>query len=504
MKKLVLTAFAATTFAAFAKIDMATPFTDGVILQRERAVPVWGKAEPGRKVTVSFAGKKVSTVAGKDGAWSVKLPSMAASKVDRVMRVTEAEDGIFFDTVTDTVEVKDVLVGEVWMCAGQSNADCPIWCTNPRYRDSWGAMMLLTTVKPHVRFVKNPHVASVKPRYDYKVEWVKATPDMYKPIADGGWSPSAMGYYFALEIANQLDIPVGVIVSTWSGTNIDAWTPRSGYKSVPALRDVAALPRLEKDAFKKARADGIYKDKAALYTSFVQQPTILWNGMVAAFAPMACRGLLWYQGCHNRRESERYCDKMHALYNGWSKEFKNPDFKLYFAQLAPWKENFCGIVEAQNKFVAEQKNAELAVLSDVGNFDDIHPSDKRTVAKRLSLHALKNDYGFASIRASSPLFKSVKFEGGKAVMTFDNADGWYVYSPDWSIEPAFDVAGKDGVWHAAKLENVDKEGRVKGKTLTVASDKVPDPVKVRYLYRDRTAGTVYNEAALPLGPFRSK
>lgn len=502
-KNLIVVAFALSSFIAFAKIDLGTPFTDGVVLQRDRAVPIWGSAEPGKKIKVEFAGNLVTTSVSEDGKWKVELPAMSASKENRTMRVTEVQDGLIFDDVLDTLEVKDVLVGEVWMCAGQSNTDCPIWGTDPRYRDGDGAMMILSTYKPFVRLVKNQHIASTKPRTGYKAKWMSMTPEMYDLFKKRVRLPSAMGYYFALELANALDIPVAVIDSSWGGTNIDAWTPPSGYENIPELADVANLPRLEKDEFEVSRKKGVYKGKS-VYNVYVQQPSMLWNGLVAAYAPMACRGLIWYQGCHNSLEPERYCSKMHALYNGWSKEFNNSNFKFYFAQLAPWKENFVGIVKAQNKFVSEQKNAQISVLSDAGNFDDIHPNNKHVIAKRISLHALKYDYGFSSIKSLSPVFKEVEFKDGKAIMSFDNVESWYIYADNWSLEPAFEVAGANGGWHAAKLENVDNRGRVKGVTLTVSSPKVSNPTKVRYLYKNRTAGTLYNEASLPLGPFISK
>lgn len=501
MKKLLVFPFALATVFAYAKIDMGTPFTDGAILQRQRQVPVWGTAEPLSKVTVEFADARVSTKADDKGKWEVFLPSMEASKDSRVMRVKEIKEGFIFDTVTDVLEVNDVLVGEVWMCSGQSNTECPIWGNGTRYRDGWGAMMLLSTKKNFVRFVKNARQPSVTARYDYKAHWVAATPEMYELYKKGTALPSAMGYYFALEIANALDIPVGIVDSSWGGTNIDAWTPPSGYEGIRQLDDVASLPLLDSKAFDAAKKKGGAYEGKRIYGGWNQQPAALWNGMVAAYAPMACRGFIWYQGCHNAGESHRYAVKMHALYNGWAKEFRNSDMKLYFVQLAPWRSNWMGLVAAQNKFAAEEENAALAVTADVGNFDDIHPNDKRTVAKRLSLHALKNDYGVSTIKAESPVFKSMKIQGAKVILSFDNVESWYVYADDYSIVPAFEVAGKDGVWHDAKLQNVEKYGIVKGKDLIISSEKVPNPVKVRYMGKNRTAGTLFNEGNLPLGPF---
>ncbi len=517
MKNLTITLFmaGAMTLPAFAKIDLGTPFADGMVLQRGREVPVWGKATAGSKVTVEFAGNEVSATACAKGCWKVMLPSMEASKESRVLKVTEREPGYLFDSELDAVEVKDVLVGEVWMCSGQSNTDCPIWGASPRYRDGWGAMTLTSTVKPFVRLVKTKHVASVTPKKDYKAEWMKMTPEMYdRFIKRGGGIPSAMGYYFALELANALDIPIGLVDSSWGGTNIDAWTPRSGYEGMDSLKDVAALPLLDEKAFEKEKKDGVYKDVRVCAGKWIQQPSALWNGLVAAYAPMACRGFIWYQGCHNAGEYQRYCDKMHALYNGWSKEFKNPDLKLYFVQLAPWGyEGIANIQIAQAKFAAEEKNAAMAVINDVGNLTDIHPNDKRTVAKRLALHALKRDYGFESVRDNSPTLKSWKIEGDKFVLSFNDADGWYIYNPQQGSDAVgFEIAGADGVFKPAKLVNAEKtphyrtkklefRGVVKGKDLIVAADGIKEPKRLRYLFSRPWFGGLYNRFCLPLGAF---
>lgn len=504
-RELSLTAAVLCALPLFAKVELATPFADGMVLQRERDVPVWGKAEPGKKVSVSFAGATAVTVAASDGAWSVKLPPMAASKESRVLRVAELEPGLLWDSETDAVELQDVLVGEVWMCAGQSNTDCPVWGGSPRYRDGWGAMTLTSTDKPFVRLVKTPLVASAEPRYGYKATWMKMTPAMYDACRKGARMPSAMGYYYALELANALDVPVGLVDSSWGGTNIDAWTPRSGYAGLTGLdaeRDWKNVTEKEwKPEMRKGPVGG-----------WIQQPSALWNGMVAAYAPMACRGFIWYQGCHNAGEYQRYANKMHALYNGWAKEFANPDLKLYFVQLAPW--GYGGIANiqmAQAQFEKEEPNAAMAVINDVGNLHDIHPNDKRTVAKRLALHALRRDYGWGSVRDNSPTVKSWTVKDGAFVLSFDDADGWYVYSPDRSVAVGFEVCGADGAWKPAKVRNLvmhkDRngkeysDGQVNGKDLVVASDEVKDPVKLRYLHSAPWFGSLYNDACLPLGAF---
>jgi len=514
-KTLTMVSAAALTLPLFAKIELATPFNDGMVLQRGCDVPVWGKAEPGSKVTVSFAGEKVSTVACEGGCWKVMLPAMEASKESRTLTVVEAAAGWMWDSETDRVELADVLVGEVWMCSGQSNTDCPVWGRSPRYRDAWGAQTLSMTVKPFVRLVKTPKQPSTMPKYDYRADWVKMTPAMLCAYKKGARMPSAMGYYYALELANALDIPVGLIDSSIGGTNIDAWTPPSGWEKRPELQDVASLPRLDEKAFEAARKEGVYKGKG-IYGKWLQQPSVLWNGMVAAYAPMACRGFIWYQGCHNASEYARYSSKMHALYDGWAKEFKNPNMKLYFVQLAPWGyQGIADIQMAQAKFAAEEPNAAMAVINDVGNLKDIHPNDKRTVARRLALHALKRDYGFTRICDDSPTLRSWKIEKGAFVLTFNDAENFYVYNPDRSMDNGFEVAGADGVWKKAKIANLDVTkhyrtqqlqtlGTIKENRLVIASDEVKEPTQLRYLHSEPWFGSVYSDSCLPIGAFEIK
>ena len=208
--------------SASAKIELGTPFADGMVLQRGMKVPVWGKAGPGHKITVSFAGQEKSVESDMfSGYWKVELDPMDASAESRALTVVEKRPGLFFDSTVDTVEIKDVLVGEVWFCSGQSNTECPIWGSNPHYRDGQGATVIQMTVKPNVRVVKMERCASATPRTGYRATWRKMTPQTL--YWDGkGMPPSAMGYYYALELANALDIPIGLLDSSWGGTNIDA------------------------------------------------------------------------------------------------------------------------------------------------------------------------------------------------------------------------------------------------------------------------------------------
>ena len=502
MKKVVFgLGIASLVLSASAKIEMGTPFSDGAVLQRGMKVPVWGKSTPGSKVTVAFAGNSVSTDACSGGCWKVYLPPMEASKESRTLTVTESEAGWLWDSTLDMAEVKDVLVGEVWFASGQSNMECPIWGGSTRYRDGKGGLMTSMTRLPYVRYVKNSRVWSAEPARAQNKGWMRYEPESFRQCG-----MSAVAFYYARELYLALDVPVGIVDSSWGGTNIDAWTPRCGYEGCDTSIQATADYKVKKDWDAKT-------DRKGPIGGACQQPTVLWNGMVSSWAPMALRGFIWYQGCHNSGESHLYCAKLHALYSGWAKAFANPDLKLYLVQLAPYNQNWMGICAAQNKFVSEERNAALSVTADVGNFDDIHPNDKETVAQRLVVHALKRDYGFDIAEDDSPVFKTANFAGGKVEMDFDNVKSWYVYAPNRSREAAFEVAGADGVWKAAKIVNFrkgkDKAGKavdtdyIDAAKIVVAADGVADPVKVRYMGKARTAGTLYNQVSLPLGPFEA-
>ena len=493
MKKLMVASVLAAACSVCAEVKLAAPFSDGMVLQREKPLRIWGTASAGEKVHVVFADAHANAEADADGRWMVELPPMPASKVGRVLAV-------------NNLRVADVLVGEVWMCAGQSNTSLPIWGGSLRFRDGWGMMTILSTVKPYVRLVKTPCVMATEPKRDVTVKWTKMVPDVLCELSRKGMSlPSAMGYYFALELANALDVPVGIVDSSWGGTNIDSWTPRSGYEGLAGLdeeRNWKSIPQKDwKNEMRKGPINGA-----------VQQPSVLWNGMVAAYVPMSVRGFIWYQGCHNAWEYQRYANKMHALYNGWAKEFKNPDLSLYFVQLAPWgNDNIANIQEAQAQFAAEEKNAAMAIINDVGNLKDIHPNDKRTVAKRLALHALKRNYGWKQVRNESPTLKSWKIDGDRFVLSFNDAEGWYIYNPDRSMNTGFEICGADGAWKPAKVMNVletkggdgkpRRLGNLKGADVIVSAEGVAEPKKLRYLHSSPWFGSLYSDACLPLGAF---
>ncbi len=517
MKKLmiVLTAFAA--FAAQAGLKLGTPFADGMVLQRGMNVPVWGWADAGEEVTVEFAGQTRTAKADATGKWRVDLAPLETSKEGRTLKVSAWNDenarwtnlwGLFAAIPDDDiVEVKDVLVGEVWYCCGQSNTEFPLVGENPRFRDRQGAMVAQVTHRPFIRFAYCSNykaAAAPKAKADYPVQWKAFTPENLakKP------SFSAMGVYYALELYAALEIPVGIIGSYWGGTRAEPWTPREGFAATKGCEKEAAYQPVATQAELKPErmAAFNYSRKA-----FRDQPMALWNEMVAPWTPFAMRGFIWYQGCSNSKDYANYATIMHALYNGWSKCFENPDLKLYFVQLTPWGSTLIpNIQEAQAQFAAEEKNAAMAVINDLGNLHDIHPNEKELVAKRLALHALKRDYGFTEIEDDSPTLKSWKVEGDKFVLEFDHAKGLYVYNAARSLANGFEIAGADGKFVPAKIQNAVASkrdgkpvylGTLDGPRIVVSAPGVKEPKKLRYLYSAPWFGAIYNDVNLPLGAF---
>ena len=494
MKRLFLLLCAGWAAGVMAAPQFGTPFTDGVVLQRHAKVPVWGNAAPGEEVTVTLGGQSETAEADSAGNWRVDFAPMEANREGLELHA-KAESG--------EAKVYDVLVGEVWLASGQSNMQCFIWNSNPRYRDRKGAMMVQTVNSPDVRFAVQPMAVRTAPDRTLKAEWRRFVPESFRsPGNPKGAEVSAIAFYYALELHRRLGVPVGIVVSAIGGTNIDAWTPQEATAAYPSLKATTEYEVREEKDFVATR------DATRVISSACQQPGVLFNGMVAPFAPMAAKGAIWYQGCHNWEEPETYCDKMHALYDGWSTAFENPNLGFRFCQIAPYDRNWAALQEAQAKFAAEEKNAAMAVLSDVGDPKDIHPNDKEIVAKRLALLALRHDYGLKDLVADSPTLRKWTVADGRFVLDFDNVKGWYIHRPErLNAVCGFEVAGADGIFHDAEVEGLGnwKNGHpsetITNAQLVVASREVPDPKHLRYLWKKPWRGFLFSEVDLPLGPF---
>lgn len=492
-KRFLFCALAAVCAAAprfsHAAAKLADPFADGAVLQHGMRVPVWGTADPGERVRVSFAGQGIDTVANADGKWRVDLAPMDVCREGRVLSAEGSSGG-------EPSEARDVLVGEVWFCSGQSNAELPLVGGSPRFRDGKGAMRAQMTHKPLIRLCyQAAYWCNAEPRTNClkKVKWLPCTKDNL--LASPSFS--AMGVYFALELFSALDVPVGIVGVWWGGTPIEAWTPASGLAS---MEETAALVDAEVRGTSDFPKEGGFGD----YARAQDQPRVLWNSMVAPWTPYAMRGFIWYQGCSNVADGPSYAPKMHALYNGWAGEFENPDLRLRFVQLAPWGDGRVTALQmAQARFAAEEPNAEMAVVNDIGNLSDIHPNDKETVGQRLALLALKYDYGF-DIKADSPMPREWRVEGDAFVVEFGNAESLYLYNPDKALAAGLEICGADGEWKPGTIRNLKGDkGNIDGPRLVVAADGVDAPVKLRYLHCRPWFGCIYNEVNLPLGAFEA-
>lgn len=487
-----LCAFFCLLTAAGVRADLVvgSPFNDHMVLQRDRKVPVWGWATPNEKVTVAFAGQKISVVAGKDGAWRVDLKPLSASVESRTLTVSGASRSV--------QAFKDVLVGEVWWCSGQSNMALTLWgaprLANGANREINGMLEAAMANEPLVRGATVPNSWDAEPqKTGERLKWV---------AFKGGdlRSFSAISYYYALALYRALQVPVGVVCSAWGGTVIQPWISSEGFDSVPVVAKVGRvkiLPRLEKMGSVDAAALPEAKKK-----SLHQQPTVLYNAMVAPYAPYAIRGVIWYQGESNITGPEPYVDYMKALYATYEKSFEHQDVPLEFVQIAPFHYDWLDkkydaqtmgrFWESQARFAAEEKNAHMAIICDVGEKDNIHPVEKRTVALRLAALALHHTYGQANIPCESPVLRSHRLEKGVFTLEFDHVSAWYYRSKQ---PMRFEVAGADGKFVQAKVE-------VRGATICVSAPSVAAPCHLRYLWNWDWPGYLTNESGLPLGGFR--
>ena len=464
-----------------AALELGEPFSDGAVLQRGKNVPIWGFAEPCESVRVSFDGQTRDTMSDANGYWRVDLLPMEASSEGRVLDVSSD---------SARVSVVDVLVGEVWLCSGQSNMEVPLCNTHLHFSDMKGALRGMMTNKSLVRYL-GPHPRTTSPvalrRAAVHSKWKKCVPEN---LQEGCFS--AVGLYFALEIHSALGVPVGIVGTYWGGTPIIAWTPECGYEAVSCVKDYA------RRAF-------------ASETARYNKPASIFNAMVAPYAPMSLRGVLWYQGESDAGKGESYRHWLEAFYKGWSKWFEDERLRLRIVQLAPaGNVRACiPIMVGQASFARETPNVELAVVCDRGAVGDFHPVDKETVGMRLAALALRHDYGFATVKADAPELSSWALEGSSVVLSFKNVERWMLYNEDWSNDNYFEISGTDGIWHDATIMNMSVKvrapykstGLLDGREIAISSPLVACPRKVRYMYKPPCRANLFNEVGIPLGPF---
>jgi sialic acid-specific 9-O-acetylesterase len=489
-------------FQAGANVKMPSIFSNNMVLQRDSKANVWGWADNGEEVTVTFKGQSQKTTAA-NGKWQVTLNPMEADLkgADLVIKGK------------NQIRLKNVVVGDIWICSGQSNMEWRLNNTNNARQEIQKANL------PAIRiFNGNLYRASMKPQDNIPGRsW-----QVCSPGSIGNFS--AVAYFFGRDLNKALNIPVGLISVNWGGTRIEPWTSTSGFATQPKLRGIyntllANVPGTKQSdaAYKKAIADmekWVAEAKVATANKEAlpdlprfpnglrfdnhQQPTVLFNTMINPLLKFAFKGAIWYQGCSNMGDGALYNEKMKALVASWRKEFNKPDMPFYFVQLAPF--NYGNpyrlpiLWEAQQKFADEDKNAAMAVTNDIGNFRDIHPRNKQDVGARLALLALKYTYGKKDLVADSPFFDSLKIENGKAVVTFRNAKE--LKTKDGKPAKYFEIAGADNKFHPATVT-------LNGNKATLSSDKVAKPYLVRYAWNHNITTNLVNENNLPAGAFRA-
>ena len=433
-----------------------------MVLQADAPLPIWGWANPSEKVTVSIAGQDKTATAGPDGKWKVELDKLRASDKPQKMTVKG----------TNEIVLENVLVGEVWVGSGQSNIEMAVGASKD------GAAEAAAANYPAMRLFVAQHIASRVPAADVPGRWV-VTP------ATVGDFPAVL-YYFGRRLHTNLKVPVGLIASTWAGTSIEPWTPLTALEAQPEFK---ALANKAKAAVGEAAAPNC------------QEPTVIYNGKVHPIRPFAIRGVIWYQGEGNVGQNENdglYALRMKALISGWRKAWGQGEFPFLFVQLAPWSGYKDGelpkIWQAQVESL-KIPNTGMAVITDVtGNVNNIHPMDKQSVGTRLALWALAKTYGHKDIVYSGPLYKAMKVDGDKAVLSFEHADG--LKSRNGRKLTEFQVAGADKKFVPAKAV-------IQGDKVVVTAPGVAMPAAVRFGWHKTTNPNLCNGAGLPASPFRT-
>jgi len=451
-----------------AKVVLPAIFSDNMVLQQNAQVNLWGKATPGERVSVktSWTDKAVTTKAAADGKWTVKLKTPAAAKGQSVTVSGE-----------NSITINNVLIGEVWLCTGQSNMEYPV-SKHPDKKWMTGMITEAEEMKdadyPELRLFRVEHqLAPEGEMDDCQGRWLVCTP---KNLYDF----SAVGFVFGRRLHKELNVPVGMIQSTWGGTHAESWTKMGVMKNNPLYTDV-----LEDFALKNVKQE----------KGYCKVPSTLWNGMIHPILGYTVKGNIWYQGESNAIRHEKYQQVFTNMINSWRKEWKQPDMPFYFMQIAPHKGQPAGIREAQLKtWQSGLKNVGMAVVTDAADSTDIHPRNKRVAGERMALWALAKQYG-KDVAYSGPLFKTMKVSGNKAVLSFEYAEDGLMTPEDAPVK-GFLVAGADRRFYPAVAV-------IKGSRLEVSAPQVAEPVAVRYGFCNFFRVNLYNKSGLPAVPFRT-
>jgi len=537
-------------------LELASPFGDHMVLQRGMAVPVWGTAEAGEKITVAFADQSVSTTAKDDGTWRVSLEQLTANATPRELTVTGSQSD-------QPLVLQDVLVGEVWLCGGQSNMQ---WTVS---RSANPEIEAANADHPLIRLGQVKRSRAAEPQDTVNMSWAVCSPETASNF-------SAVGYYFGRELHQQFQqkadgkqnggvIPIGLISSNWGGTKAEVWTPLDRFKGVPEIEKLLTDYESYKAAYpdkveqhkqqlaeweKKPEEDRGRKPRGPRPIDHQGFPATLYNAMIHPVAPYAIRGTIWYQGESNAGRAEQYKTLLPVMIDAWRDAFERPKMPFGIVQLANFRQpldepgkddNWAALRWAQYLTAKNDPNAGLAVAIDIGEAKDIHPKNKQDVGKRLAAWALGDVYErvypaemkvektaegkiqvtaehgirfviepdaaaeqgqtlpeiMRSLAVSGPVYRSMEVCCGNVVrLKFDHAWGGLVVTPG-EAAGRFQLQDVTGKWYWA-------DASVEDDTVVLRAEGSGLPVAVRYAWEMNPPATIYNRLGLPMVPFTTE
>ncbi len=461
---------------AQAKVELPSVIGSNMVLQRNTNVNLWGTAKANKKVTItaSWSKEKFTVTADKNGKWATTIPTIDAG-------------GPYTMTFNDgeKTTLTGILLGEVWICSGQSNMEMPIG--GYMYQPVNGAMEQIMEAYEYddIRMFTVPRCISETPQEDCDTTWCTSSPLTVRTF-------SAAAYYFGKTLQKILKVPVGLITANWGGTVIEAWMSR---ECLDGVQD-------RNTSFDKNR-------------SGANANNVLYNGMICPINNFTAKGFIWYQGCSNRYNWFDYAKLQKAMIKEWRKDWGNDEMPFYFTQIAPYcyeGHKLRGtpvFVDEQWKVADEVENCDIVCTTDIGDYSLIHPAAKDKVGERLAFHALTNDYAIKGLPSKYPRFKSFEKKDNKLVLSFSNlsrANNFDVADPTQQDcfngrerAKGFEVAGVDKKFYPAQANHMWWKN-----TIEVWSDSVPDPVAVRYAYQNYSSeANIKTLLGLPLPSFRS-
>lgn len=503
-----LVTLVALTLHSHGELKLPAIIGDNMVLQQKQANPIWGWDAPGAEVTVKFAGQTKTTKADGKGKWTVKLDPVPANAEPQSMSIKG----------TTTRELKNILVGEVWICSGQSNMQ---WNVG----SCWVADLEIATAKfPLIRLLTVPNIGTQEPQDNFRGEWKECSPQTV-----GGFS--AVGFFFGRVLHRTLDVPVGLINNAWGGSAAEAWVRRDVLEKDPRFKLLmentrrneavlqspaakakyqAGLAAWQKRADEAKKAGKLFTERAPTppeqWLNGNARPGNIYNGALRPTIGYGIKGAIWYQGESNAGRAFEYGSLFPLMIQHWREEWKQGDFPFYWVQLADFMaekpdavqaatSQWAELRESQTKTQSAVKNGGQAVIIDLGESNDIHPKNKRDVAERLARWALVRDYGL-KLPYRSPEFKSVEITGNKAVVTLDTF-GSTLRTMDVSEVKGFAICGEDKKWAWAQAKIVGKD------KIEVSATAVAKPIAVRYAWADNPVCNLYTTDGLPVTPFRT-